>query len=95
MRARGVEVLRDVRQDTWGALETEWRVALRDELLEGRSGSYGGEWGVLFVTVFLLLTVLLAWGKRRQKRRVAARRPTPPPDESLFESRNESSESRV
>jgi hypothetical protein len=85
----GVEVLRDIRQETWGPLENEWRVALRDELLEGRTGSYGAEWGVVIVVVVLLLAVLLAWGKRRQKRRAATPRPTPPVDESLFVSRDE------
>ncbi len=86
---RGVEVLRDLRQETWGPLENEWRVAMRDELLAGRTGSYGAEWGVTIVVVFLVLTVLMAWGKRRQKRRAATRRPTPPADESLFTSQHE------
>ncbi len=86
---RGVEVLRDLRQETWGPLENEWRVALRDELLAGRTGSYGAEWGVLIVVLFLALTVLLAWRKRRQKRRQAIRMPTPPADESLFTSQHD------
>ena len=85
---RGIEVLRDLRQETWGPLENEWRVAMRDELLVGRTGSYGAEWGVTIVVVFLVLTVLMAWGKRRQKRRAARRRPTPPADESLFTSQH-------
>lgn len=89
VNARGVEVLRDLRQETWGPLENEWRVTLRDELLAGRTGSYGAEWGAAIVVVFLVLTVLVAWGKRRQNKREATRRPTPPADESLFPSEHE------
>lgn len=83
---RGVDVLRDPSQETWGALENEWRVAMRDELLEGRRGSWGAEWGVAIVVGFVLLAIALALHRRWQKRRAAARRPTPPPDENLFAS---------
>jgi hypothetical protein len=86
VRTQGVAVLRDPSQDTWGALEREWRIAMKDELLEGREGSYGAEWGVAIFVGFIVLAVLLALLRRRQKRRAAARRPTPPADESLFES---------
>lgn len=81
---RGVEVLRDPSQETWAPLEIEWRVALRDELLAGREGSWGAEWGAALIIGFVLLAILLAWLRRRQKRRAAQRRPTPPADESLF-----------
>lgn len=83
---RGIDVLQDPAQDTWGPLENEWRVAMRDELLEGRQGSYGAEWGVLIVVVVITIAILLALQKRRQNKRAAQRRPTPPADESLFES---------
>lgn len=82
----GIDVIRDPKQETWGPLENEWRVAMRDELLAGRQGSYGAEWGVALVVVVVLLAILLALQKRRQKKRAAQRRPTPPADESLFES---------
>ena len=81
---RGIEVLRDASQGTWGALENEWRVAMRDELLEGRRGSWGAEWGVAIVVGFVLLAIALALHRRWQKKKAAARRPTPPPDETLF-----------
>jgi hypothetical protein len=84
--ARGIDVVRDPTQTTWGPLENEWRVAMRDELLEGRQGSYGAEWGVAIVVVVVAIAILLALQKRRQKKRLAKRRPTPPADESLFES---------
>jgi hypothetical protein len=83
---RGPEILRDPTQETWGALETEWRVALRDELLEGREGSWGAEWGAAIFVGFVLLAIALALHRRWQKRRAARRRPTPPPDASLFAS---------
>jgi hypothetical protein len=83
---RGSEVLRDPTQETWAALETDWRVALRDELLEGREGSWGAEWGVAIFVGVLLLAIALALHRRWQKRRAARRRPTPPPDEHLFAS---------
>ena len=57
--SRGVAVLRDPSQETWGPLENEWRVALRDELLAGRTGSWGAEWGVAIVVFFVLLAALL------------------------------------
>ena len=86
--ARGIDVVRDPTQTTWGPLENEWRVAMRDELLEGRQGSYGAEWGVAIVVVVVAIAILLALQKRRQKKRLAKRRPTPPADQSLFESRH-------
>lgn len=88
---RGVEVMRDPTQETWGELENEWRVAMRDELLEGRQGSYGAEWGVVIFVAFVALAIALALQRRRQKRRAAVRRPTPPPDENLFASAAEDS----
>jgi hypothetical protein len=91
VNARGVDVLRDPTQETWGALENEWRIAMRDELLEGRRGSWGAEWGVAIVVGVLLLAVALAWQNHRRKKRAAARRPTPPLDESLFTSGPDSS----
>ena len=84
--ARGLEVIRDPRQETWAALENQWRVQLRAELPQGSFGVY---WGVALVVTFLLLALLLAWLKRRQNKRKAQRRPTPPVDESLFTSRHE------
>ena len=84
--ARGTDIVRDPTQATWGTIENEWRVAMRDELLEGRRGSYGAEWGVAFVVVVVAIAILLALQKRRQKRRAAKRPPTPPADTSLFES---------
>lgn len=88
VRSAGVEVLRDPSQATWAALEIDWRIALRDELLAGREGSWGAEWGAAIIATFVLLAIGLAWTKRRQKRRAAQRRPTPPPDESLFSSQH-------
>ncbi len=82
----GMTVVRDPSQETWADLENRWRITLRDELPRG---SFGAEWGVALVVTFLLLTVLLAWGKRRQKKRAAQRRPTPPADETLFTSMHE------
>jgi hypothetical protein len=82
----GLEVIRDPRQETWGALENQWRVQLREELPQGSFGVY---WGVALVVTFLLLALLLAWLKRRQNKRKAQRRPTPPVDESLFTSQHE------
>lgn len=82
---RGLEVLRDPTQETWGALEIEWRVSMRNELLEGREGgSWGAEWGAAIFVGFVLLAIVLALHRRWQKRRSSRRRPTPPPDESLF-----------
>jgi hypothetical protein len=82
----GSEVIRDPSQETWGALENQWRISLRDELPRG---SFGVWWGVAIVVVFLLLAVLLALAKRRQNKRKAQRLPTPPTDESLFTSAHE------
>jgi hypothetical protein len=87
--ARGVDVLRDPAQQTWGTLENEWRTAMKVELLDGRSGSWGAEWGVAIIVFFVLLAILLAWLKRRERKRAATRRPTPPADESLFVSEHE------
>ena len=87
--ARGSEVVRDLRQETWGSLENEWRVALKDELLAGREGSYGAEWGVAIFVGFILLAVGVALLRRRQKRKERTRRPTPPEDESLFVSQHD------
>lgn len=86
---RGVGVLRDPVQQTWGTLENEWRTAMKVELLDGRSGSWGAEWGVAIIVFFVSLAILLAWLKRRQNKRAATRRPTPPADESLFVSEHE------
>lgn len=88
VRSAGVEVLRDPSQATWAAMEIAWRVAMRDELLDGREGSWGAEWGAAIIAAFVSLAIWLAWTKRRQKRRAAQRRPTPPPDESLFSSQH-------
>jgi hypothetical protein len=85
-RTYGFAIVRDPVQETWGPLEKEWRVAMRDELLEGRQGSYGAEWGVAVVVVFIILAILLALQQHRRKKRAAERLPTPPADESLFES---------
>ncbi len=86
VRNHGIGVISDPSQETWAAIDMEWRTAMRDELLEGRQGSYGAEWGVAIVVVFILLAILLALQKRRQKKRAATKHPTPPVDESLFES---------
>jgi hypothetical protein len=91
VNARGVEVLLEPTQETWGELENEWRVALRDELLEGRRGSWGAEWGVAIVVGFVMLAIALALQRRWEKRRAAVRRPTPPPDENLFPSASDNS----
>jgi hypothetical protein len=89
VESAGVEVLRDPSQETWGALETEWRIAMKNELLAGRSGSWGAEAGAAIIIFFVFLAILLAWQKRRQNKRAAERRPTPPADEHLFTSRHE------
>ncbi len=85
IETEGLAILRDPTQETWAGVENRWRIALREELPQG---SFGAEWGVALVVTFLLLTVLLAWGKRRQKKREAQRRPTPPADETLFDSKH-------
>ncbi len=89
VNARGVDVFKEPTQETWGPLEREWRVTLRDELLAGRRGSWGAEWGVAIVVFFVLLAALLAWLRHREKRRLATPRPTPPADDSLFTSQHE------
>ena len=89
VESRGIDILRDPVQQTWAEIEIEWRVAMKVELLSGREGSWGAEWGAAIIVFFVLLAILLALLKRRQKRRAAARRPTPPADETLFESQHE------
>lgn len=89
VESRGLDVVRDPVQQTWADLEREWRVAMKAELLAGREGSWGAEWGAAIIVFFVLLAILLALLRRRQKRRAAARRPTPPADETLFESKHE------
>ena len=89
VESRGIDILRDPVQQTWAEIEIEWRVAMKVELLSGREGSWGAEWGAAIIVFFVLLAILLALLKRRQKRRAATRRPTPPPDETLFESQHE------
>lgn len=86
--SRGVDILRTPDQEIWGAIENEWRVAMKAELLEGRSGSWGAEGGAAIIIFFVLLAILLAWLKHRENKRAAQRRPIPPADEHLFTSRH-------
>ncbi|MCP4307534.1 MAG: hypothetical protein GY788_22200 [bacterium] len=83
---RGLEVIRDPSQETWGTLENQWRVVLREEFPEGDFGAY---WGMAIVAFFLLLASLLAWLKWRQNKLKAQRKATPPADERLFVSGQE------
>jgi len=79
----GPEILRHTDQRTWAELEKAWRISIRDQFPRGDFGLW---WGVGIFVGFIVLAILLAWGRRRQKRREATRRPTPPADESLFAS---------
>lgn len=64
---RGVEVLRDVSTETWADVESEYRFALRQELVGDGSGS-SWMWGAGIVIGALILAGSAAWFAHRDRR---------------------------
>lgn len=65
----GPAILRTPTSDVWAAVDADWRVALRDELLQGATGERAWRVGLGLVIGLIVVAVLLAFGHRRVKRR--------------------------
>jgi hypothetical protein len=82
----GPGVLHDPDADSWAALETEYKLALNDELFGDVGGSFGWPWGLAIVVIVIVLALVLSGYEWQRKRRQGKRRPvTDAPIEGLFE----------
>ena len=84
--ARGGAVVTQPDRGLWDDIEQEWRLALRDELLEGASGEAFWRIGLAIAIGVVALAIVLAWQARIVKRREAYRVGETEPIPGFFDS---------